>query len=44
MSIFRCGESPDGPPAPFPKKDRKDGLKKVRQGLQEILVLLKKKR
>gem|GEM_PF-245290 len=29
---------------PFPKKNRKDGLKKVRQGLQEILVLLKKKR
>lgn len=29
---------------PFPKHGRKDGLKKVRQGLQEILVLLKKKR
>ena len=29
---------------PFPQRDRKDGLKKVRQGLQEILVLLKKKR
>jgi len=29
---------------PFPKHGRNDGLKKVRQGLQEILVLLKKKR
>jgi len=29
---------------PFPKKSSRDGLKKVRQGLQEILVLLKKKR
>jgi DNA-binding transcriptional MerR regulator len=29
---------------PFPKAGRNDGLKKVRQGLQEILVLLKKKR
>jgi DNA-binding transcriptional MerR regulator len=29
---------------PFPKPDRNDHLKKVRQGLQEILVLLKKKR
>jgi DNA-binding transcriptional MerR regulator len=29
---------------PFPKRGRNDGLKKVRQGLQEILVLLKKKR
>lgn len=29
---------------PFPKHGRSDGLKKVRQGLQEILVLLKKKR
>ena len=28
---------------PFPKKSS-DGLKKVRQGLQEILVMLKKKR
>ncbi len=29
---------------PFPKAARNDHLKKVRQGLQEILVLLKKKR
>jgi DNA-binding transcriptional MerR regulator len=29
---------------PFPKRGRNDGLKKVRQGLQEILVILKKKR
>lgn len=29
---------------PFPKHGRNDGLKKVRQGLQEILVILKKKR
>lgn len=29
---------------PFPKKGRSDGLKKVRQGLQEILVMLKRKR
>lgn len=29
---------------PFPKQGRNDHLKKVRQGLQEILVLLKKKR
>ena len=29
---------------PFPKAGRSDHLKKVRQGLQEILVLLKKKR
>ena len=29
---------------PFPKQGRGDGLKKVRQGLQEILVILKKKR
>lgn len=29
---------------PFPKQGRNDGLKKVRQGLQEILVMLKKKR
>jgi DNA-binding transcriptional MerR regulator len=29
---------------PFPKRARADGLKKVRQGLQEILVILKKKR
>jgi DNA-binding transcriptional MerR regulator len=29
---------------PFPKHARNDGLKKVRQGLQEILVILKKKR
>jgi len=29
---------------PFAKHDRRDGLKKVRQGLQEILVMLKKKR
>jgi len=29
---------------PFPKSGRNDGLKKVRQGLQEILVILKKKR
>jgi DNA-binding transcriptional MerR regulator len=29
---------------PFPKSHRKDSLKKVRQGLQEILVILKKKR
>ena len=29
---------------PFPKQSRSDGLKKVRQGLQEILVILKKKR
>ncbi len=29
---------------PFPKPGRNDHLKKVRQGLQEILVLLKKKR
>ena len=29
---------------PFPKQGRNDGLKKVRQGLQEILVILKKKR
>ena len=29
---------------PFPKQGRSDNLKKVRQGLQEILVLLKKKR
>ena len=29
---------------PFPKHGRSDGLKKVRQGLQEILVILKKKR
>lgn len=29
---------------PFPKSGRKEGLKKVRQGLQEILVILKKKR
>jgi DNA-binding transcriptional MerR regulator len=29
---------------PFPKHGRSDGLKKVRQGLQEILVLLKRKR
>jgi DNA-binding transcriptional MerR regulator len=29
---------------PFPKASRNDHVKKVRQGLQEILVLLKKKR
>ena len=29
---------------PFPKQGRGDHLKKVRQGLQEILVILKKKR
>src|SRR5215469_4650129 len=29
---------------PFPKQGRNDGLKKVRQGLQEILVILRKKR
>lgn len=29
---------------PFPKHGRSEGLKKVRQGLQEILVMLKKKR
>jgi DNA-binding transcriptional MerR regulator len=29
---------------PFPKPGRSDGLKKVRQGLQEILVILKHKR
>src|SRR5271169_6247287 len=29
---------------PFPKQARGDSLKKVRQGLQEILVILKKKR
>ena len=29
---------------PFPKHSRRDDLKKVRQGLQEILVILKKKR
>ena len=29
---------------PFPQQGRSDHLKKVRQGLQEILVLLKKKR
>ena len=29
---------------PFPKSGRSDGLKKVRQGLQEILVLLNKKK
>jgi DNA-binding transcriptional MerR regulator len=29
---------------PFPKQGRTDNLKKLRQGLQEILVLLKKKR
>ena len=29
---------------PFPKSNRKDDLKKVRQGLQEILGILKKKR
>ena len=29
---------------PFPKTNRKDDLKKVRQGLQEILGILKKKR
>jgi len=29
---------------PFPKQGRGDNLKKVRQGLQEILVMLKKKR
>jgi DNA-binding transcriptional MerR regulator len=29
---------------PFPKHGRNEGLKKVRQGLQEILVILKKKR
>jgi DNA-binding transcriptional MerR regulator len=29
---------------PFPKQSRSDGLKKVRQGLQEILVILKRKR
>ena len=29
---------------PSPKQGRNDGLKKVRQGLQEILVILKKKR
>ena len=29
---------------PFPKRSSSDGLKKVRQGLQEILVMLKKKR
>lgn len=29
---------------PFPKRGRNEGLKKVRQGLQEILLLLKKKR
>jgi DNA-binding transcriptional MerR regulator len=28
----------------FPKHGRNDGLKRVRQGLQEILVILKKKR
>ena len=28
---------------PFPKQGRSDHLKKVRQGLQEILVILKKK-
>jgi DNA-binding transcriptional MerR regulator len=27
---------------PFPKRGRTDGLKKVRQGLQEILVILSK--
>ena len=29
---------------PFPKKDRPDSLKKVRQGLQEILGILSKKK
>ena len=29
---------------PFPKRGRNDSLKKVRQGLQEILVILKRKR
>ena len=29
---------------PFPKPGRGDSLKKVRQGLQEILVILKRKR
>jgi len=29
---------------PFPYHGRNDGLKKVRQGLQEILAMLKKKR
>jgi DNA-binding transcriptional MerR regulator len=29
---------------PFPRQARSDGLKKVRQGLQEILGILKKKR
>ena len=29
---------------PFPKSGRNDGLKKVRQGLQEILVILNKKK
>jgi DNA-binding transcriptional MerR regulator len=29
---------------PFPKPGRVDSLKKVRQGLQEILVILKRKR
>src|SRR5215467_8197712 len=29
---------------PFPKHGRNEGLKKVRQGLQEILVILKRKR
>ncbi len=29
---------------PFPQQGRSDGLKKVRQGLQEILGILKKKR
>jgi len=29
---------------PFPRKGSPDGLKKVRQGLQEILVILKKRR
>ena len=29
---------------PFPKAGRNDNLKKVRQGLQEILVILKRKR
>ena len=29
---------------PFPKAGRSDGLKKVRQGLQEVLAMLKNKR
>ena len=29
---------------PFPKKQSTDSLKKVRQGLQEILTILKKRR